>query len=661
MAVAVASPEAAIVRDESSTHVEAPSPMTLLVPVVWELITRYIGGSEIIAVCSTLSKPMWARFRLGVSGQFSIRPVVSLPSSPCLYSFLKYLPRLTSISLLNSHLTLWRSGPRIFELFPPTIRHVSLAIPLYFDLWLIIPREKPLPLANDAEIVTDTKRRRTAKRLPFQVLLPKFKIGELVPALESLCITSAPVESLKQHSSVPDLSTHTRMLTEAKQNFIKSLPPSLSRIELPFLGEHTPQILKVMSDSIQDTEICLQECPSGTILRFPNNIRRLGLKTGSVVGYPTVATLNLFSDIPDSLETLEWHHMLFAFDLSSLKPLARSHLQTLELTILSVNSYETRVFDALPPTLTSFTITALDILPERFSQLPRQLTTLSMCLLRPCHSHHAFYEFEGLPEGLKVLELRHSFHMKFKDFGLLPRGITRLVLALREYCWPSHICVSRECESNCAHARLAIGTYGEDLSGKVAKHLPPHLTSLKILNSYFDQEFLSGLPETLETLEFESRASLGEYAFSQLPAGLKTLNFSRSPIIDEKAMNWLPQGLTDLKMWNAEKFCSSSIEHLPRSLISLQLEGFTAFHDKDVKALPRGLLHLIVPKTESLTSESARDLPRGLVTFRITSMVLKEPRPTKMDLIMAFPTAVPAFDIHFTSSKRRRIYLEQLA
>lgn len=667
MATEIASPQGLEmlpnIAPARQTSAEALPVITQLVPVIWELISRYITGADVISVCSTLSKPMWLRFRLGISGDFIIRPTEPIPPSPAMFSFLQYLPRLTSITLYNNNLRLWRSGPRVFDLFPSTIRSISLNIPFRFGTWLVIPRDRPLMDRKEPAVHSHKSRRAKVRHILLEIA-PTFDLGQKFPVLESLTIRAANNDS-QLHYRLEDLRIYDSAIQKAKKNFLSGLPSSLQRIALPALHEYSEVYMSVLPDGLLDIEFFADGQSNDPKFKLPSKLRRLAIEVHMGSGSADFSS-KVLANLPRTVEMLEWFQKSTELDSSKFRHLASHPLHTLIFHHGTFTDPTLSLFALMPRALTALEINGPEPSVGSFSELPRSLISF-VWTVTPVYPQYndrllRYYDFENLPRDLEVLELRDMFVVTDLDYKLLPRNLTRLVLSISPCFWPGHECFTMECRNICRKLPFCREAPRNGVPSElIGLDLPPKLLSLRLINTYFGRTFFQSLPFTLETLDFDSQAPLDETTLSLLPSNLKVLNIERAPLLSPTAFNFLPTSeLTELKVWNGNLH-GESFALLPRGLTRLHVDAQRFYSDSHIKDLPRGLLHFIVPLSDKLTSKCAADLPRSLLTFRISKIILDDSRPSKMDLVLAFPSAVPVFDLNFVNHKGRRVHLENLS
>lgn len=423
-------------------------------------------------------------------------------------------------------------------------------------------------------------------------------------------------------------------------------------------------MISLLPDGLLDVEYCVDGTMNGSSLKFPSNLRRLAIEVDYAPGSALICS-KMIDKLPHTLETLEWIQKPLEMDSSQLHRLASHPLKSLIFHHSIFADPDLSLFSILPRSLTSLELVGRECAIGTFSELPRTLISFNWTSMARYPSYALrqvrYYDWENLPRDLEVLELRDMFIMTDLDYKILPRTITRLVLSISPCYWPCHDCGTMDCRKLCEAALFDPKIpRAEEPSDLIALDLPPKLVYLHIMNTYFGPRFFQNLPMTLETLDVDTRALLDESTFTQLPAKLKVLNLERTPRLKYEALNFLPTDeLRELKVWNGslagESFCM-----LPRSLTRLQVDDKRSYCDKHIKDLPRGLLHFICPQADQLTTRCAADLPRGLLTFKIAKIIIEDPRPTRMQLVLAFPTAVPAFDLHYVTAKGRRVNLETL-
>lgn len=630
-----------------SNNADTPPIITQLVPVVWELISRYITGAEVISICSVLSKPMWLRFRQGISGEIVFGATDPVPRSPALYSFITHLPKITSVVLGNSSSKIWRAGPQVLDLFPPTIRSISLNLPFYLSVWLVIPPNHPLPDIDDTKLVAK-KSRKVKSRLFLLTTAPSFYLQKKLPALQSLRIKAAE-RCVKVEGQTLNLTPHESVIKTALNNFLKGLPTSLQHLTLPKVGGETDAIMSLLPDQLESFDFLVNGSMSEATLKFPQ-LRRLSLDI-DVYGGQSLCTKILYN-LPASLEELEWLQRSLAeysmIDLSSY-----SLLKSLTMRYRAYHGVQT----TFPKTLTALDLATGDSPFGHFHELPRSLTSFIWHFSLANSRYGYVSDWKNLPSSLLILDLREYFVLADNEYQHLPRHLTRLSLSLSPATWPIHEC-QKSCEYTCRCIQNQL-RYDRNPSDMVALDLPAGLRSLSILNTYFGPRFYQNLPSTLEELEIDSRALLDETTFCQLPPKLKVLTIIRAPDLNPAA--WDSMSTDELLELRADSSLRcASFAKLPRTLIRLEIDDKKKIFDKHIKDLPRGLRHFYSLATETLSTRCAADLPRELFTFRVAKVLLEDPRPTRMQLLLAFPSVVPVFDLHFMTAKGRRVLLENL-
>ena len=644
---------------------EVLAPLANLMPVIWELVSRYITGLDILSICSVLSKAMWYRIRMGVFGEFSIRSTASITPAPLYYSFLRLMPRVTSVSLLHVGLSIWRIGPRFFEYLPPTIRSLSISLPFSLDIWLCIPHNHPLPTYDSAVVAQKVRPKVTNVR--FVHSQPTFNMGALLPSMECLTIQTGDNKSIVPHIVSASMLPSQQLLKAVVQQFVQSLPSGLQHLNLPPFTSSSSNILDFYTGShLTSVNISFDGVHEKLVVLVPESVRHLVLSTTKQpFGDDRRASALFLSKLPPLLDTFEWFDT-HETDMEALLPLAsHSMLRSLSMTFFRLESrYSTPVslYSLLPRFLTHCSITAHWLDEIKMADLPRTLTSLSWTN----HPNMFTYPFSSLdycnlPSGLEVLSLKHLILMDEGDVRILPRTLTHLTISFHPALWKQlHVCKDRLCTSQCLRvANYRGGNY--TLPDDVSRHLPTTLTYLKILSSHCTDAFFCNLPSSLETLDIFTYCALGHGALSGLPFSLTSLSIDTSQLHKDETLENLPSNLRFLKIVPSETVhCKIAVPLLPRSLTSLHIEKCDFLLDDNVKDLPRGLIHLIAPGSERLTTRCASDLPRGLVTLKLSKIVMQEPRPTKMELVLAFPSALPIFELNCVTAKRRHVHLENL-
>ena len=593
-----------------------------------------------------------------------IRPTTIISTNNLYFSLLRHMPRIKSVDLSNASLGIWRMGPRMFQLFPSTIRSISLNLPFTLKLWLSIPHDTLLP-ANNGLLIT-TKSGPKAKKAQLIVKEPNFTIGEWVPSLERLTIRVTSSKYIDSHF-LPDCALPSdKIISAAYLNFIKSLPSTLQHIDLPVLAISSDDILMHLTSRPTSAELNFEMAAMESAAQAPDSVRHLVLTTtqnGAFFDAYGRGAPNFLSKLPSSLESLEWFDNHWK-GTETLRPLATC--STLRSFTLACHQFEgslnNHIFTLIPSSLTELTLSGMYLQTGlNFVSLPRTLTSLvwsDQATYAPLSS----FDYVNLPPALQLLSMRYLILMDESDFSLLPRTLMHLTVSFNPALWlQRHTCSITSCQNHCKNSAVFRGG-GYTLPDDVSRHLPPHLTYLKVHRSYFAGPFFSNLPDALETLEVDTQLALGNGALSLLPCNLTSLSLEVLRLHKHEALDCLPSALRFLKIVPTEpENYKVAVALLPRSLTTLHFEKSNFLVDNDVMDLPRTLLHLIVPASDKLTTKCASQLPRRLTTLKISNMLMQEPRPTKMQLVLAFPSALPIFELNCVTAKRRRVNLENLA
>jgi hypothetical protein len=687
---------------------------THISPAILELITEYLSGFDVMALCFTCSKALWSRMRAGGARKFIILPTTEQSWSGPYFGLLQHLPRLTTIVIHQNRLPVWQAGYKLFECFPSTVRSISLNLPMPMGEWLLIDSSSTIkldqiPIATSSEHSTvdssntfcspDRPASKPSRTVPKRknknamkkakelmpvvkekkmtrsvdpsanshsnerpVSMPQFTMATIFPQLESLIISGGVRYLGVSHVDRPSIQYPPETLAFAKALFIQSLPPSLCHISLPDVGSYTWKLLESLPRSLITLDLtCMRtNIPAGAFKNLPPELTDLTLDT-SLCHFPS--GFPLFQGLPTSIERLSWSHEIMSessnaeTDLIGFVGHPMTNL-TLRMTRNLLQKLGSNLLKQLPRRLTNLKIVSSYghiSSDSSWSDLPQSLTSFTyLGVPEPFIS-----KVVGMPSQLTYLNLKSIVMIDDDDIASLPRSIETLMLETHKLAFNEHTCrdswCSRQCEealqSTQSHARI------RRLSDACALSLPPFLTFLQLENTYFGEQFLSNLPSTITHLEFASLTKLGEKSLAFLPPGLTHLSLERSPHLNVDALKHLPSKITFLKVWDGMSINDKILSFLPRGLKHLRLEHCKSITDEGIRHLPRELITLTMPQTD-LTAKCAKHLPRNLNELVLERITLNG--TIKSHIMRDMPHAIQIFDLPWTNIKGKPVDLRNV-
>jgi hypothetical protein len=637
-------------------------------PAILELITHFLNGYDILALCMTCSKPLFARIRAGGAVRFSIGPTDVSAWSADGFGMLQYFPRLTTISIRQSSLKVWKIGPKIFNVFPPTVRSISLLLPISLGEWLLIGADQlQTPLveeAEDPEIVSSPEAPETSseatpsspvaskpKRAPpkrnkrrkaptpevgalptvAQViakqtapvsssspskarnmhLVPHFHLSRQFPSLEVLEVSGGLKYSLKRLET-PFFGESAQGL--AKSRFVASLPATMQRVSLPEMGIFAWTVPASLPPTLSQLDLVAEEidAPDGAARNFPKDLQYLTLATQQKLDAPRHG--RIFLDLPTALEKLDWTYSR----TGSVNPV----LSVLTDLICLPNLVHLELDLDLGQSHLNNSVSSPG-LENWFSYLPRRLETLKVNG-RALVSKNCLWS--SLPASLTFLHL-YALTIDFTDGGQWPVGkwegfppcLTDLklggYLVMRD---PDFEALPRSL------TRLCLETHQCSFSHSCSDLGHGNGSACDLMRMLGRRDFgLTDaaallLPSSLESLTLHSTI-FGANFWSNLPETLTHLDMATMQSLSASDLASLPLSLTHLRVYQAPNVHASIFAQLPHSLVKLEISDGQVFEQtpKAVAQLPPNLKHLLIERFIFMRDQYVISLPRGLTVLHL--------------------------------------------
>ena len=441
--------------------------LNTLLPVIWQLIARHLGGYDIMALLMTCSRGVVGRWRQITIRDFEIVPSSSPRWSGSSIGSLQYLRGLQSITLQDNGMKAWNQGPAMLIYFPPQLRKLELFLPMRLDAWLTI-----LPVKDSKNEVLSSES--VSSRLQhIGVESKKFTqvdLGSLFPVLHSLEIGQTPFDFYRPKPATKGKSKGVSPEIQAERAGIAAitylyqhLPSTLKKLLVPSLlirpqdWENAIKHSKVQtpsssspsssSSSISPNNSYLHSSILGVLDSLPSSLETLHLDLYfmSSINGPHVAAMpgHLLSKLPKSLTCLSciFSRMSWPGDASAfLEPLSSmTSLNSLEINTDCSPALDARLFSSFPAHhgLASLKIwlgaSKPIISDDFFSSLPQSLESLELLLRDPQFPRTPLSKSIGsqMPKSLKslVIRLSRSFGAPIPPIGGiqdLPSGLTEL-------------------------------------------------------------------------------------------------------------------------------------------------------------------------------------------------------------------------------------------
>jgi hypothetical protein len=594
-------------------------------------------------------------------------------------------------------------GPKLFDAFPPTVRSISLCIPIQLGEWLVIGVKqqpyhellvleasaaapaKPIAAASSTPKKAPPKRHKRRKApapvvgeekevvTPEKVILgsksqqlwthsvPHFYMSRQFPSLEVLEITGGVKYSIRV---LEESRLGPEVLGLAKRRFAASLPATMQRVSLPEMGIFAWTVPESLPPTLRELSFISEEAEAkdGATGAFPPSLNILTLKTDSMPHG------RIFQGLPDSVEHLEWNYQARGSEyiqssvLGTLKDLQlHPSLATLELNLRGCSSTLVTAdwFALLPRRLTSLKISAIVGENCNWSSLPSTLTSFSFnapFYSAMTSSQYPVNGWDSFPAGLTELELKGYLLLKNQDFADFPRTLTRLKLAIHMRSF-QHGC-NLVCELGCLKVCDKTPRTSRELTDEAAFLLPPSLTDFRLETSMFGANFWTNLPPTITRLGLATTQPLKGEDLGFLPRTLTRLRVNQAPYVHPEVYGYLPKSVTKLKILDGHTLQISPgvLQFLPYSLIQLIIEKFDDIRDEHIPLLPRNMRILHLPQSTELSALCASDLPRGLQSLKVKhfSMPTTSPTLSRADLNANFPPYLAFENLPWTIGKGHR-------
>lgn len=692
--------------------IESRYALNHLLPVIYELISQYLSGYDLMALQLTCSRGVVMRVRTASIKTFSITPSDHVSWSGAGFGSLKYFSRLTNIKLTDSNLSVLKEGPSLLNYFPPSIRSITLSLPFKLGFWLLID-----PSHADRQFRKEHAMKTMKNKKPISPVhlikqyekAPELALSEIFPHLEQVKISGGIMHSL-------NVSRKEKNEEAAILPFIASLSrcPNLKQLSLPtWPCKSTNRRDQGATTTEEDMQSSLSTVPAlfsrlqGLELSWHSAVMAedalhhlpLGLQSllvdASNCAFPTSSTdtcLQFFSKLPSSLEVfhLVFHQGTSYLDTASqgddsntdylwsgfqLSPAGQGSLHTMIIELTSFTIRDENFFKILPSGLTRLEITLTLCGSSRVpdvSGLPPRLRHLRILQGPTLRSHalsfrSAVYGYDHLPVDIQILHLGSCTIMDDATIEKLPRNVSELTIQFSRL---SFYPMNREEEETMKAGAHPVfpQIWLHSLSDACSSLLPPNVASLSLTDTYFGNQFLWQLPQNLTKLEFQTNfPKLDLECFNCLPSSLTQLRILKSPGIYPAALNYLSSGLKDLyyeendSVWGGPPpLADKDLATLPASLTALHLVGGKEITDGCVRSLPRSLVRLTITLAHLLSASCLSLLPRSLMQLKVDRMVMPHPRPTRSQILAQIPHCLLVAELPWATIKNRRVDFSSL-
>ena len=547
----------------STTTSQAFFSIADVLPIVYELVAKYISGFDLLALELTCSKAVMARMRRARIRSFWIGPCLTPTWQVSGFSALSQFRHLSSITLHNSTLQIMKRGPEIFNHFPSTLRSISLRIPVKFGQWILIKypeayrdkrREKACRTRKEVMVNLDRA------TLVLHSTPQHYRLAEQFPHLESLVIFGG-VHHHRRALHVDRVVKETSIM-----RFLSSLPKNCLR-KLNISGIPVKTWVEVfqaekMAIKAEEEMMAMKLLPS--------------LASGLDHEVPSRSSLSL-NDVSAIVPT-------------RVIPRGKKGKRTKQL--LSANFAHLMTPSPLPSTATSSPSTATSSVESSSSHSSSSILSIlpsSSSSSSPSSSFpSSFYQY--LP--LRELVLSSSEEEIFHDaLHYLPSQLSHLELDFAHCSMPSHANnfdyydFFDHLPQSLTSMKWTMASTTVDPSNWIANSnfcTHPNLTKLSIeftcvsLTEHFLRKLPVGLLE-LDICNFGGSNRGIASSIASLPPSLRTFNCNISwpqnlPYAPQHGLDELPSSLTALTLGARFPFYNNLFfALLPRSLSSLRL------------------------------------------------------------------------------------------
>lgn len=637
---------AEVAQQISRLEIESNYTLAGFFPVMYELLSQYMTGCELLALELTCSKGIITRLRRAQIRRFWIGPLEAPNWSISGFGALCYYKSLTSFTIHNSMLPVMKKGPVLFEKLPPTIRHLSLRIPYLLGTWLLI--KPPSSLRSPTKAVKKSKRAVVdvdISKLTLQLFSEPqdFNMASLFPQLTIIEISGGISYASGQGRSLPIVSSETAITTT--ENFVRSLPRTfMQRVSLPGLGENTWRVLvpslsvlkampgsrykslspqaassaldqaKTLPDTLQELDLHVHdlEVPWDALYELPSSLTRLKLDF-SLSGFPEINTsesTSFFSRLPPTLTELlldltprpsYYDNNIFrSFILHPIPSLTR-----LSLNLQAAGAIESWIIEAMPRTLTDLKISGYLASFSGLSSLAKLPPYLKIFTFNSTATHYApripYLGYLDMPQSIEELELGSSFGLTDAVFAALPRALTSLVLTLSSMTFENHVCTTT-CFRRCRQEIERLVEFSQYLAAPGVPPSPhPSVLSYETLQ-YALYNNLEGLTDDELAYGRELRCLTDDGAAYGLPPHIVSLTFNASSFGPRffQALDHATPQLGRLSFTTDQILPQASLSSLSSS------SAFTSLHISNTPYLCPTALKFLPPTLTYLYVDDAR-------------------------------------------------------
>lgn len=632
----------------SNLVIESKYTLTGFFPVMYELLSQYMTGYELLALELTCSKGILTRLRRAQIRRFWIGPIEA-PNWPLSgFAALSHYRSLTSFTIHNSILPVMKKGPVLLEKLPPTIRHLSLRIPYRLGTWLLV-----IP---PSRMATPTKQKRKSKRAAVEVDLDQiglhlhsepqdFNLASLFPNLATIEISGGISYGVGAWTTT--VTPETSNITIA--NFVRSLPRTfMQRVSLPTLGENTWQVLvpsltvlsqsfgstnrklssldaskalnqaKTLPDTLQDLDIIAHECtiPWDALYELPSELSRLHVDI-SLSSFPDIYSSEaglFFSRLPKNLTDLSLDITPRASTFNSEIFLSFNRfpspaLTRLTLQLKTAGTLQPWLLEAMPRTLTELTLTTYHVMINEHTSLAALPPNLKFFLFKAISAHHApripYAGYLKIPSSIESLELGNTFAFTDVVFSALPRELTSLTLNLSCIAFENHVCTNA-CFMRCRTELERMKEFSYYLASPTLPPTPTPVTPPWDVMQAAIYGDLSTLPEEYLANGSEMKCLTDEGASFGLPPLLSSLTLHASsfgPSFFQALDTAVPQ-LGHLSFATDQILPRDSLASLP-ALTSLHISTSPYLCPQALNCLPPSLTYLHVDDARLQRATSA--------------------------------------------------------